>query len=101
MNGGLDLTLAEQLKATHPSGQDNEIEGEWMASTTTGSNKLPRLQFSPFALSEFVSSHIIIPSNIIPKMPNLEFTLGRSGWNGAGPEHVATDAPQELLLLKC
>ncbi|CAK9217183.1 unnamed protein product [Sphagnum troendelagicum] len=40
-------------------------------------------------------------SNIIPKMPNLEFTLGRSGWNGAGPEHVATDAPQELLLLKC
>jgi len=34
-------------------------------------------------------------------MPNLEFTLGRSGWNGAGPEHVATDAPQELLLLKC
>ncbi len=96
MNGGLDLTLTEQLKATHPSGQDNEIEGEWMASTTTGNNKLPRLQFSPFALSEFVSSHIIIP-----KMPNLEFTLGRSGWNGAGPEHVATDAPQELLLLKC
>jgi hypothetical protein len=93
VNGGLDLTLAEQLKATHPSGQDIEIEGEWMASTTTGNDKLPQLQFSPFALSEFVS--------IIPKMPNLEFTLGRSGWNGAGPEHVATDAPQELLLLKC
>ncbi|CAM6077118.1 unnamed protein product [Sphagnum tenellum] len=77
--------------------QDNAIEGQWMASASPG-NKQPRLQFNPFALSEFVSSHI---TNIIPKMPNLEFTLGRSGWNAAGPDHVATDAPQELLLLKC
>ncbi|CAK9273283.1 unnamed protein product [Sphagnum jensenii] len=77
--------------------QDNAIEGQWMASASSG-NKQPRLQFNPFALSEFVSSHI---TNIIPKMPNLEFTLGRSGWNAAGPDHVATDAPQELLLLKC
>ncbi|CAM6026541.1 unnamed protein product [Sphagnum balticum] len=77
--------------------QDNPIEGQWMASASPG-NKQPRLQFNPFALSEIVSSHI---TNIIPKMPNLEFTLGRSGWNAAGPDHVATDAPQELLLLKC
>jgi hypothetical protein len=69
------------------------------ATTSPDHNKQPHLQFSPFALSEFVSSHI---TNIIPKMPNLEFTLGRSSWSAAaGADPVATDASQELLLLKC
>ncbi|CAM6048709.1 unnamed protein product [Sphagnum compactum] len=101
-NSGVETTTAAafipESSNYYPTlGQDSAIEGQWMASTSPG-NKQPRLQFNPFALSEFVSSHI---TNIIPKMPNLEFTLGRSGWNAAGPDHVATDAPQELLLLKC
>ncbi len=91
------IGLEQQLKATHTLSQDKGMENQWMMGSTSPSIKQPPLQFSP-PLSEFVSSHT---SNIIPKMPNLEFTLGRSGWNAAGPDHVATDAPQELLLLKC
>ncbi|CAM6021466.1 unnamed protein product [Sphagnum balticum] len=103
MNGGLELTIAEQLKtaAAHQPSSGHQDEGhEWTQATTSPDhNKQPHLQFSPFALSEFVSSHI---TNIIPKMPNLEFTLGRSSWSAAaGPDPVATDASQELLLLKC
>jgi SHAQKYF class myb-like DNA-binding protein len=103
LNGGLELTIAEQLNtaAAHQPSSGHQDEGhEWMQATTSPDhNKQPHLQFSPFALSEFVSSHI---TNIIPKMPNLEFTLGRSSWSAAaGADPVATDASQELLLLKC
>eukprot|EP01018_Ginkgo_biloba_P016650 Gb_17437 [translate_table: standard] len=44
-------------------------------------------------MSRLVSSHL---NQMIHKMPNLEFTLGRQGWQG---EH--SDVPKELLLLKC
>ncbi len=104
LNGGLELTIAEQLNtaaAAHQPSSGHQDEGhEWTQATTSPDhNKQPHVQFSPFALSEFVSSHI---TNIIPKMPNLEFTLGRSSWSAAaGPDPVATDASQELLLLKC
>lgn len=103
LNGGLELTIAEQLNtaAAHQPSSGHQDEGhEWTQATTSPDhNKQPHVQFSPLALSEFVSSHI---TNIIPKMPNLEFTLGRSSWSAAaGPDPVATDASQELLLLKC
>jgi hypothetical protein len=92
------IGLEQQLKATHTLSQDKGMENQWMMGLTSPSIKQPPLQFSP-PLSEFVSSHT---TNIIPKMPNLEFTLGTSGWSSTrGLDHGATDAPQGLFLLKC
>jgi SHAQKYF class myb-like DNA-binding protein len=92
------IGLEQQLKATHTLSQDKGMENQWMMGLTSPSIMQPPLQFSP-PLSEFVSSHT---TNIIPKMPNLEFTLGRSGWSATrGLDHGATDAPQGLFLLKC
>ncbi|CAM6044481.1 unnamed protein product [Sphagnum compactum] len=67
------IGLEQQLKATHTLSQDKGMENQWMMGSTSPSIKQPPLQFSP-PLSEFVSSHT---TNIIPRMPNLEFTLGR------------------------
>jgi hypothetical protein len=86
------IGLEQQLKATHTLSQDKGMENQWMMGSTSPSIKQP-------PLSEFVSSHT---TNIIPKVPNLEFTLGRSGWSETrGLDHGATDAPQGLFLLKC
>lgn len=87
--GTLALPISAEAKSC---GEFLQPTDQWIASGTEA--KHPRLH----SLSGFVSSHI---SNILPSTPNLEFTLGRSGWNGAGGDHVSTDVMQEVLLLKC
>jgi len=56
MNEGLNFaTDHEQLKSTHPTGQDNAIEGQWMPSASPG-NKQPRIQFRFEQFEKFLSN---------------------------------------------
>lgn len=46
-------------------------------------------------LTSFSSPHI--GSKVLPMLPDLEFTLGRQGWQMEYADH----SPNELTLLKC
>ncbi|EFJ10879.1 hypothetical protein SELMODRAFT_447180 [Selaginella moellendorffii] len=78
-------------------------DGLWqqhMKQTSHGAMKiedgLQQRQFSATTLSQLMSSRM---SHMIPKVPSLEFTLGRPGYHLA--EHSEAPPPQELLLLRC
>lgn len=55
---------------------------------------MPHNESEKLNLSSLPSPYV--DSNLLPKLPNLEFTLGRQSWQMDYAEN-----PNELTLLKC
>lgn len=54
---------------------------------------MPDNESEKLNLSSFPSPHV--GSNLLPKLPNLEFTLGRQSW-----QMDYAESPNEITLLK-
>ncbi|KAH8952741.1 hypothetical protein BDL97_09G100200 [Sphagnum fallax] len=97
MNEGLNFaTDHEQLKSTHPTGQDNAIEGQWMPSASPG-NKQPRIQFSKTKQKIETSTKTNEIEGVPSQQQKLDVMIRTIDVHIKSPKDLRYLAPKEVL----